>query len=55
MLIIPKWPNMKNIEKQPLIENMEVIPRAVFKTSRVGSLKNAMERNGELTTIRSSQ
>ena len=54
MLIIPKWPNMKRIEKQPLIENVEVMPRVIFKTLRVGSLKNAKERNGELT-IRSSQ
>lgn len=30
------------------------MPRVIFKTSRVGSLKNAKERNGELT-IRSSQ
>lgn len=45
---------MKKIEKQPLIKNVEFIPRAIFKTSRVGSLKNAKERNGELT-ITSSQ
>lgn len=54
LLIVPEWPNMKKIEKQPLIKNVEVIPRAIFKMSRVGSLKNAKERNGELM-ITSSQ
>ena len=46
LLIVPEWPNMKKIEKQPLIKNVEFIPRAIFKTSRVGSLKIAKERNG---------